>query len=130
MATSTYTQYGKTVKYGMTELDDALVTSADLTYAKDTKEYTDHTGTVVALVDDLNPRVEASIDVTMLDTTSVSTLETTLKTWLETQATSDTFALSSGGTTIITDIKVSEKNDDAATASVSAVYYPYVVSSE
>ena len=119
---------GKQVRYGMTALDDALITSAELTYTDDAKEYADHEGHTVSIVTDVNPRCEATITVTMLSETELSSLKETVASWLKTEAV-DTLGMDSGGTAVVTDIKQSESNTDAATATVTAIYFPNVTSS-
>lgn len=119
---------GKKVRYGMTELSGALITSAELTYTDEAKEYADHEGHTVSIVTDVNPRCEATITVTMLEDTSIDTLKTTVATWLETEAT-ETLGMVSGGTAVVTDVKQSESNTDAATATVTAIYFPNVSAS-
>lgn len=116
---------GKQVRYGMTELSEALITSAELTYTDEAKEYADHEGHTVSIVTDVNPRCEATITVTMLADTNVSTLKSTVASWLATEAV-DTLGMSSGGTAVVTDVKQSESNTDAATATVTAIYFPNV----
>lgn len=125
-----YTQYGEKIKYGLTELDGGLITSATITYAKDTKEYADHNGVVVAIVTDLNPRFEAEINAVLVGGETYK-IENAFATWLKSEACSSTFCANTvtTGTTIITDVKIEGKNDDATTVTVSAVYYPNVTSS-
>lgn len=119
---------GKQVRYGMTALSNALITSAELNYTDEAKEYADHDGSTVSIVTDVNPRCEATITVTMLEDTELSSLKETVAAWLAEEAVNE-LGMASGGTAVVTDAKQSESNTDAATATVTAIYFPNVTAS-
>ena len=56
-----------------------------------------------------------------------ASVETSVKAWLEAQATGDTFGFAAGGTTIVSELRISEQNEEAATLSITCTYYPQVV---
>lgn len=119
------TIYGEKVKFGMTELSGVLINSADLSLAMEVKEYANEVGETVSLVK-YKHRVEGSITATMLQTTSEAAVQTAVETWLAAVATAAPFSLAAGGTVVVSEFKVSEQNEDAATLSITATYYPDV----
>ena len=126
MATNTQTIHGKKVRFGIAELANCLITSAELTPAKEVKQYKNHVGETVSVVE-YDLRLTGTISATMLADTDAAAVEASVKAWLEAQATGDTFGFAAGGTTIVSELRISEQNEEAASLSITCTYYPQVV---
>lgn len=111
----------------MTEVAGVLINSGELTLAKERKEIKRYDGATVTVIE-YGERVEGSLSATLLADSTVATLVSAAEAWVTEQATGDVFGLPAGGTAIVSDIKVSESNEEASTASVSVTYFPNVVS--
>lgn len=120
--TTSYTKHGKNVKYGMEELPNLLIQSGDGTLSWDVLETKNHVGAIVSAVK-RNAKVEFSLSGKMLEETTVAAVATAAESWATTRATSDDFGLAEGGTAIVSEVKIGEKNDDVADVSITVAYY-------
>ncbi|MBP3302880.1 MAG: hypothetical protein J6L64_07105 [Opitutales bacterium] len=126
MATNTQTTHGKKIKWGIQELSNALITGADTSLARETKQYKNHIGETVSL-HEYDHRMEATVNFTFLADTDVATVEAAIKTWAISVATGDIYGLAEGGSAVVSDLKITEANEEASTGTVTVTYWPQAV---
>ena len=128
MATNTQTTHGKKIKWGIQELSNALITGADTSLAREIKQYKNHIGETVS-IHEYDLRMEATVNFTFLADTNVLTVESAIKAWAISVATGDIYGLAAGGSAVVSDLKITESNEEASTGSVTVTYWPQADSS-
>lgn len=129
MATNTQTTHGKKIKWGIQELSNALITGADTSLAREIKQYKNHIGETVS-IHEYDLRMEATVNFTFLADTNVLTVESAIKAWAISVATGDIYGLAAGGSAVVSDLKITESNEEASTGSVTVTYWPQADSSD
>lgn len=123
MATNTQTIHGKKVAWGLTELTGALITGADTSLARDVKEYKNHVGEAVSVVE-YNHRMTGTVNFTFLADTDAEAVEAAIIAWATKVATAAPYGLVAGGSAVVSDLKITEANEEARTGSCTVTYYP------
>lgn len=129
MATNTQTTHGKKIKWGIQELSNALITGADTSLAREIKQYKNHIGETVS-IHEYDLRMEATVNFTFLADTNVLTVESAIKAWAISVATGEIYGLAAGGSAVVSDLKITESNEEASTGSVTVTYWPQADSSD
>lgn len=123
MATKAQTTHGKKIKWGIHELNNALITGADTSLAREVKTYKDHTGETVS-IHEYDHRMEATVNFTFLADTNAEAVEGSITAWATSVATGDIYGLEAGGSAVVSDFKITDSNEEASSGSVSVTYWP------
>ena len=129
MATNTQTIHGQKVAWGLTELTCPLITTAYTSLARDVKEYTNHDDEAVSGVE-YTHLMTGTVNFTFLADTDAKAVEAAIIAWATNVATSAPYGLAAGGSAVVSDLKITEANEEARTGSCTVTYYPQAQASE
>ena len=87
------------------------------------RERLDFVGEAVSVVE-YNHRMTGTVNFTFLADTDAEAVEAAIIAWATKVATAAPYGLAAGGSAVVSDLKITEANEEARTGSCTVTYYP------